>query len=216
MNLKRTIGIAIALAATLSVNSVHAGILRNVLSSVGLSKPDEAKPAADGVQSFPRLGYTCCDLHYSKDWINDYNFAELPIIPAGTPVEVTNYGRYRAFLKIEGKPMRLGQDYGRDQETLDKYVKKIIVSDDPRPRIASYPAGVQEAIRQGKVSVGMTREQVIVSLGHPMPSENVSLDAPAWRYWRASGAQYNVYFGPDGHVMKVTGDDAVVDQVLLK
>src|ERR1700761_1651150 len=137
MKFKRTVGFAIARAATLSMPSAHAGIFRNVLSSVGLSKPDEAKPAADGVQSYPRLGFTCCDLHYSKDWIDDYNYAELPLIPAGTPVEVTDYGHYRAMIKVEGKPMRLGQQYGREAETLDKYVKKIIVSEDPRPRISS-------------------------------------------------------------------------------
>ena len=74
-----------AFAAALAVVPVaaHAGILRDVMNSVGLSKPAPVGP--DGVPSFPRQGYACCDLHYDKDWINDGNYAELPMIPAERP-----------------------------------------------------------------------------------------------------------------------------------
>ena len=71
------------------------------------SKPAPPCPAP-GSQTLPRQGFACCDLHYSKDWINDGNYAELPMIPAGTPVEVLSYGSNRAYVKVDGKPMRLG------------------------------------------------------------------------------------------------------------
>jgi hypothetical protein len=32
--------------------------------------------------------------------------------------------------------MRLGHDYGRDQESLDAWVNKVVVKDDPRGRIS--------------------------------------------------------------------------------
>ena len=76
------------------------------------------------------------------------------MIPAGTPIEVLSYGSNRAYVKVDGKPMRLGHDYGRDQESLEAWVSKIVVNEDPRPRIATYPPPVQEAIRQGKVHGG--------------------------------------------------------------
>jgi hypothetical protein len=155
-------------------------------------------------------------LHYSRDWINDGNYAELPMIPAGTPVEVLSYGSNRAYVKVDGKPMRLGHDYGRDQESLDVWVSKIIVNDDPRPRIATYAPTVQEAIRQGKVMVGMTREQVIAAIGYPLTSENASLEAPMWRIWRSSRGEYDVNFGPDGRVLSVTGDDSVTSLVVYQ
>jgi hypothetical protein len=194
----------------------HAGILRDVMASVGLSKPTPAPVGPDGVPSFPRQGYACCDLHYDKDWINDGNYAELPMIPAGTPIEVLNYGRQRAAVKVDGKPMRLGHDYGRDQESLDAWVNKIVVKDDPRGRISSYPSAIQEAIRQGKVMIGMTREQVIVAVGYPLTSENLSLDAPQWRLWRSSHGEYQLNFARDGHLMSVTGDDSVTSLILYQ
>jgi hypothetical protein len=122
----------------------------------------------------------------------------------------------RAYIKVDGKPMRLGHDYGRDQESLDAWVGKIVVDKDPRPRITTYAPPVQEAIRQGKVLVGMTREQAIASIGYPLTSENASLDAPTWRIWRSSHGEYDLNFGPDGRIKSITGDDEVTRQVIYQ
>jgi hypothetical protein len=194
----------------------NAGILRDVMASVGLGKPAPAPVGADGQPAFPRQGYACCDLHFDKDWINDGNYAELPMIPAGTPIEVLSYGRQRAQIKVDGKPMRLGHDYGRDQESLDAWVNKIVVKDDPRSRIASYPAAIQEAIRQGRVMIGMSREQVITAVGYPLTSENLSLDAPQWRLWRSSRGEYQLNFSRDGHLVSVTGDDSITHLIVYQ
>jgi hypothetical protein len=194
----------------------NAGILRDVMASVGLAKPAPAPVGADGQPAFPRQGYACCDLHYDKDWINDGNYAELPMIAAGTPIEVLSYGRQRAAVKVDGKPMRLGHDYGRDQESLDAWVNKIVVKDDPRSRIAGYPAAIQEAVRQGKVMIGMSRDQVIVAAGYPLTSENLSLDAPQWRMWRSSHGEYQLNFSRDGHLVSVTGDDSVTRLIVYQ
>jgi hypothetical protein len=214
----RAVAACLALAIALYVvpHAARAGIFRDMLSTVGLAKPDAAPTNANGVASFPRQGYACCNMHYSKDWINDGNYAELPMIAAGTPVEVKNYGRHRAYVNIDGKQFGLGHDYGRDQESLDVWVNKVVVNDDPRPRIASYPFAVQDAIRQGKVMIGMTREQCIVSVGYPLTSENTSIDATTWRIWRSTHEEYQLNFGPDGHLASVTGDDEVTTQVLYR
>jgi hypothetical protein len=119
-------------------------------------------------------------------------------------------------VNIDGKQYGLGHDYGRDQESLDAWVNKVVVNEDPRPRIASYPLAVQEAIRQGKVMIGMTREQCIVAVGYPLTSENASLDATTWHIWRSTHEEYQLNFGPDGHLASVTGDDEVTTQMLYR
>src|SRR3984885_13150272 len=136
--------LTLALSLSLVSAASHAGILRDVMVSVGLSKPAPPAPGSPGSQSLPRKGFACCVLHYSRDWINDGNYAELPMIPVGTPIEVLSYGSNRAYIKVDGKPMRLGHDYGRDQESLEVWVGKIVVNEDPRPRIATYAPPVQE------------------------------------------------------------------------
>jgi len=112
----------------------------------------------------PKLkGFTCCNLHYENDWISDANWSSLPMIPAGQTATITDYGRYRIFLDIDGKKMRLGQDYGRT-EPLGQFARKFVVAQDPKPKIAAWPPGVREAVKAGKVTLGMTKEP-----GHRLP-----------------------------------------------
>ena len=153
-------------------------------------------------------GYTCCNLHAEGDWISDSNYLTLPMIPAGSPIRVVSYGSNRAAGEIDGKPYRLGHDYGRAQETLQQWVAKIVVPQDPKPRIAKYPAGVRDAIRAGKLVTGMTREQVVTAVGYPLTSENTSFDAPTWRMWISSFGEYQLNWSGGRLQTIVTGDPA--------
>ena len=206
---------ALAVAGLLGSTNSQAGFFRDALVSMGLAKPAPPAPGTPG-SKLPRNGFACCNLHYEKDWINDGNYAELPMIAAGTPIEVVSYGRHRAYVKIDGKPMRLGHDYGRDQETLEQWVDKIVVDEDPRPRIESYPQAVRAAIEAGKLMIGMTREQAIVSIGYPLTSENGPLDGPMWKMWRSTHGEYDLNFLPDGHLGSVTGEQEVTSVMLYK
>jgi hypothetical protein len=207
---------ALVLITSLAPICAEAGILRDAMVSLGISKRPKEPTAAEAAKGLPRHGFACCNLHYSKDWINDGNYAELAMISAGTPIEVISYGRDRAYVNIDGKAMRLGHDYGRDQESLEAWVNKIVVSVDPRPRIQAYPKAIQEAIYQGKVMPGMTREQIIASVGYPLTSENVSLDQPIWRMWRSSHGEYQLHFRSDGRLESVTGDDSVTSLMVFR
>jgi hypothetical protein len=210
--------LGLVMSLSLAPCGAQAGILRDVMVSVGLAKPPPTAPApgSTGPETLPRQGFACCDLHYNGDWINDGNYAELPMVAAGTPIEVLSYGFHRAYVKIDGKPMRLGHEYGRSQETLQVWVGKIVVNDDPRPRITTYAPTVQAAIREGKVMVGMTREQAITAIGYPLTSENGSLNDPVWRIWRSTRGEYQLNFGADGRVKSITGDDSVTQLVTYR
>jgi hypothetical protein len=150
-------------------------------------------------------GYTCCNLHYEGDWISDANWSSMPMIPAGASIKVLDYGRYRVNVDIDGRKMRLGLDYGR-QMALEAWAKKIVVGEDPRRTIGAWPRPVRDAVYAGKVSLGMTKEQVIVSLGYPPAHQTPSLDAPQWKYWHTSLGSYLVVWGNGGRVEDVVAD----------
>lgn len=171
----------------------------------------DAKPEAP-----LREGFTCCNLHYEKDWISDSNFGALPFIPAGTPVKLKSYGSNRLYVDMDGKEMRIGLDYGRAQETLEKFAEKLIVTDDPKAKIAKYPAGVREAIKLGQVAVGMTKEQTIVAVGYPQRDETVSLDAPVWSYWASSFEPYRVVWDKDGRIKEIATDPATQARMVYR
>ena len=207
--------LVLSLSLTLGSSALQAGVFRDVLASVGLAKPSPPPPPPPG-SGLPRQGFACCNLHFDKDWINDGNYAKFPMIPAGTPIELQSYGKNRAFVKVDGKQMLLGHDYGRDQETLEQWVNKIVISEDPRPRIGAYPQDVQQAILAGKVVLGMTREQAIVAVGYPLTSENGPLESSTWRMWRSTHGEYDLNFGPDGRLASIAGDDEATGLMTYK
>lgn len=186
------------------------------LAAAGCKK-DEVKPdQAAAAPAVEPTGYTCCNFHYNGDWINDGNYAQLPMIPAGTPILLKSIDRYIAYVEIDGKKYRLGLDYGRTQETTEQWANKLIVKSDPKAKLATYSPAVRKAIQAGQIMLGMTKEQVIMSLGYPMTSENPRLDAPYWRYWWSSWGEYKVHWNGAGRVKEVTGHPETVAYMLAQ
>jgi hypothetical protein len=212
---QRGLVVALACFVMLTGSPSQAGIFRDVMDKMGMaSTPTKSANGAPLV--FPREGFSCCVLHYDGNKINDRNYASLPMIPAGTPVEVVGYDGNTAKVKIDGKAMVLDHNWGRDQESLDVWVNKVVISEDPRPQIGEYSPDVQEAIRLGKVTVGMSREQAIAAIGYPAANENITLDSPVWQLRRARGDEYQLNFDRSGRIASVTGDDSITDLMIYR
>jgi hypothetical protein len=150
--------------------------------------------------------YTCCNLHYSGDWVSDLNYSSDTRIPAGAPIKIVDYGRWRLITEVDGKKVRIGLDYGRRQETLAQFARKLTVDKDLRFRIASFPPVVQDAIRAGKVLPGMSKEQVVIAVGFPARHETPSVDGSEWKLWHTSRIPYTVRFDERGRVKEIEID----------
>ena len=150
-------------------------------------------------------GYTCCNLHYDKDWISDANWRRAAMIPAGAKIKVLEYGSNRATVEIDGKPMRIGVEYGKKEESIQQFMQKIVVKNNPHAKIARYPENIRNAIATGTVVPGMTREQVIISVGYPPMHKTPSLDTPVWNHWASRAGRYEVHWKANGTVDHVVG-----------
>ena len=183
---------ALALAACLAVLSLSAG----------------AQPLFDG--------YLCCNMRTDGSWISDSNYAESgkKLIPAGTPVRVTGYGRNRVQVEIAGSKQAIGNDYSRDIE-LPAFAQRYVVTEDPARKIAGFPPKVREAIQSARITKGMTREQVLMAMGYPISSENPRLDVPVWRMWIGSFSEFQVLFDGAGRVRSVETDPQTRNLVVL-
>ncbi|ATA55888.1 cell envelope protein SmpA [Variovorax boronicumulans] len=160
-------------------------------------------------------GFLCCNMRTYGDSISDINYDEqgTSIVPVGTPARITAYD-FRFFnLDLAGKPQRIKNDYSRNITLID-FAKRYVVTEDPKRKIAGFPPAVGAAILAGKVMPGMTREQVLMALGYPVASENPSLDAPVWRYWRDSWSEFQVNFDAQGLVKDVAGNAVALSRVL--
>jgi hypothetical protein len=167
--------------------------------------PEASEPEESADLPLPE-GYSCCNLHYEDDWISDSNFLTLPTIPLGTPVKVLKFGRNRAYVKIGDKSMRIGLDYGRQQLTLQQWIDRIVVTEDPTEKLAGFPAPIQAAIKAGRIAEGMTREQVIMAVGYPLASENPSLGDLVWRMRASMYGKYQLKWDASGRLAKILAD----------
>ncbi|HEY4637009.1 MAG TPA: hypothetical protein VIH23_01990, partial [Burkholderiales bacterium] len=102
--MRRSLSVLTAAAATLLVGCE--------------TMPGQSASTTAAAPALP-AGYTCCNLHYENDWISDANWSSMSMIPAGASIKVLDYGRYRIMTEIDGRKMRLGLDYGRQQSLED-------------------------------------------------------------------------------------------------
>jgi hypothetical protein len=167
-----------------------------------------ALPLVAAAQSLPDPGYLCCNLRTNGNWISDINYAAsgTRVIPAGTPVTPTGFGRYRVHVNIEGTAQDIGNDYSRDLD-MGVFARRYVVPNDPAAAIAKMPRKLRQAIQSARVMPGMTREQVLVALGYPITSENPSLEAKVWRYWLSRTQEFQVVFDGRERVREVTAAD---------
>lgn len=163
-------------------------------------------------------GYTCCNLRYIEgdNWISDGNYTSYPFIPAGAPimVAVRSNRDYRTNADIHGSRYRFGHDYSRRVESFESWLKGIVVSENPRAKMEAWPPEIQRTIRDGRIRIGMTKEQVLMSLGSPLKTKTPDLSYPIWHYWHTEDSEYFVHW-ESGKVSKVTRRVASVADVIV-
>jgi hypothetical protein len=152
--------------------------------------------------------FTCCNIHYESDHINDANYQVGAILPFGTPAQVQKLQKRSVTFAADGRSLTLDQAYGTEQEPFEKYLDKVLVAEDPTARFRTFSHAAQQAIQQAHVERGMTREQVIMSLGYPPTHRTPSLDAPEWTYWYNRWVTFKVAFNAGGKVDNIIGTPA--------
>ncbi len=210
MNSRQVTRLAVATTALMLVAACE-----NMPKMPSLGGGKSAKAEAPALMT----GYLCCNVRTDGSWISDSNYREnaKKVITAGTPVKVTGYGRSRIAMEVEGQSQTqyLGNDYSRSigDEAL---AKRYVTSEDPRQKMASFPAKVQAAIKASQLMIGMTQEQVLMSVGWPIADENQNTDARIWRYWLTSFEEFQVEFNSKRVVTDIAAEKLVKNQIIYK
>ncbi|MDP9007667.1 MAG: hypothetical protein M3N91_02995 [Pseudomonadota bacterium] len=161
-------------------------------------------------------GFLCCNMHSDGQQISDINIGdpEQHVIAVGTPIRATGYSKHRVKVVVENKNQALANDYSRDL-AIETFARRYIVQDDPTAKIKTFPQNVQYAIAAGHLAKGMTREQVLMSVGYPVSSDVPNLSSNVWTFWITDKVQYRVKFDDNQRLVEV---ENVVDAkaMLLK
>ena len=151
-------------------------------------------------------GFLCCNMRSDGSWISDINYvgSSKQIVPAGTPLKVTGYGRHRVRVEFDGRNEAIGNDYSRTVK-LEDFAQRYVVQKNPALELEKFPAKIREAVKTMRITRGMTRQQVLMAVGYPIASATPELDEALWRYWTSRSAEYQVLWGDDGRVDKIFG-----------
>jgi hypothetical protein len=155
--------------------------------------------------------YTCCNLHYSREVINDANYDVGGLLPFGSAVTIDSMTEDAVTFHSGATRLTLEHAFGKNQQSSQQYFSKIFVETNPHDAFVTYPASVQDAIRDGRVERGMTKEQVLMSIGYPPIHRTASTDLDTWLYWYNRWTTYQVQFGANGKVSAVRGSNAPTD-----
>jgi hypothetical protein len=142
--------------------------------------------------------YLCCNVWYEHDEINDVLYQWGTKIPFGTRVQILKVGKDFVKFQAEGHPaIKLELRYGAKVLTIDDYVNRIFVVDDPRAKLKKVPAKTVKQIEEGQVAEGMTRDQVLMAVGYPPAHRTPSLSQSDWHLWQNHWHQWLVNFEGD-------------------
>jgi hypothetical protein len=156
--------------------------------------------------------YTCCNLRPSNGEISDANWYESAslfntpsgALPFGTSVSVTDVGRESFTIRADGYgDFIVSHGYGTDD--LASYMQKLLLREDPGRAVREYPEEIQDAIFEGRVLRGMTKQQVLVAIGYPPTHRTPGIGASEWIYWANRWRTYKLQFDREGHLIRASG-----------
>ena len=151
--------------------------------------------------------YLCCNMHYEKPEISDVNYLKGTLIPFGTRVQVLEVRKNSVKFQPAGHPaITLVLKYGKDAITMDQYLERIFVREDPHTKLprpgkdkkqAAAAERTRKLLEEATVEPGMTKDEVLMALGYPPVHRTPSLSSPNWTYWANRWMTFEVYFDGD-------------------
>jgi hypothetical protein len=162
--------------------------------------PAEIEPAA-GKEYFTR--YTL--VYEGNEWPTT-NYVRGTAAPINTKVQLVSLGKNSFTLKFveSGTTLKI-ENIEKHSKRSTIQVAKELLSEKPTA-IEKYGDEMAAAIKAGKLRLGMTKTQVLLTRGHPPGHETPSLDADLWKYWSSRFVIHSLAF-ENGLLVKARGVD---------
>lgn len=156
--------------------------------------------------------YARCNLKVFKDnYITWVNWQDSPtFIPVGTKLKVTRSGSKAALINAEN-----GERYTLDMGAKgDAFLEKFVTKKQPVD-INTFPTDIQASIKNTTAAIGMSKEQVYLSMGPPIGPKNARtntmtyediININVWVYAKRRFQNINVSFNDvTGKVIRTEG-----------
>ena len=175
-------------------------------ASSSVSSSDSSGASAVFLQDFPSIAPPKIEPVVGKDYFtrftlreekNEYvttNYGRGAIVPINTPVRLVSMSGKKMVLRR----LDTNQDLKVDNE--EKYtnqpitgIASMMLAAEKTP-IEKLPDEVANAVRNGEMRKGMTKELVLMARGYPPAHETASIDSDKWVYWSSRFVKLTVVF----------------------
>lgn len=140
--------------------------------------------------------YTQHTFYTYKDRYDSTNYHIDTLIPINTAVKITDMGsRSMEFeipsmnsVEIEFKNI---EKYSK-MDDMEKVKARLLAT--KKVDLSKFSKKVQEAIKNGEIETGMTKQEVLLAFGYPPAHKTPSIDSDKWTYWKTRWDTMIVYF----------------------
>jgi len=151
-----------------------------------------------GQQYFTRFNFW-----YERGRHSTTNYSRGTLLPINSKVTLESIGAKKMVVTLEsGDSVTLALAQKFSLRSLDEIAAELF-SDRQIP-IDRLGADLAQAISQGNLRLGMTREQVLMTRGYPPRHKTPSLDDERWIYWSSRFVHRTLLF-QDGILVKARG-----------
>jgi hypothetical protein len=155
---------------------------------------------------FPTVGQQYYVRHcfmYEKGVSLTTNYWRGTLVPINSQVTLVSIGGKKMVLRLaNGGTIKV--------ENVEKYSKRSmstisrdLLAPNPVP-VEKFGATIADAIKNGVLKLGMTREQVVMARGYPPGHKTPSLDNDTWIYWSSRFVMDTIVFS-DGVLVRGRG-----------
>ena len=147
--------------------------------------------------------YTQTNLHPDEQRKRLYsiNYQQSGFIARCTEVNLLDVSKKKLVFTVgESKYSYL---FHKASGSFDENIKKYFAPSCKKSALRKLNAIDKEGLQAGKVFKGMTRDGVILAIGHPPVHKTPSLDGKRWKYWSSRFNTFDVIFDDSGKVKSI-------------
>jgi len=160
--------------------------------------------------------YTAHNLWFTDpEKIESINYRKGEVIPFGTEVEVLSaiLDNYSDDEKIVFKTVPEGKTYTiinrkkwrAKNESIHTFLGQYFTTRTPEELCAGRSPELLKAMREGRIEIGMTRDDVVMTLGYPARHRNPIYEQDTWIFWIAPAESERIIFknGKVKHILRL-------------
>lgn len=141
--------------------------------------------------------YTRHNFKYEKGRHLTTNYLRGALVPVNTEVKIIEHNSNVIVLNLvkSGQQVKIVNVFNFSQTTIKQIFKRMF--SEKKTNLGKINEKLRKNIKLGIATPGMTKEQILITLGYPPGHRTPSTEMDQWRYWKSRMNTILLYFEND-------------------